>query len=229
MEASKEIVYRKSARAKRKLRFLAAALFLVPLGAIVFLGVNLRPVMAAQAEARIQSVCSTAMNMAILDVMQEDGGYADLVNVKEDGKHVYLLQANARGMNVLASTCAEAAQKEINHLGRQGISIQLGTITGIPFFSGKGPYIHISFTPVGSVQSSFHSEFVSAGINQTLYRVNLDLQASVRLLMPGVTQTVKVNAGAAICENILVGEVPQVYTNVADEEDMLNLIPTDIP
>ena len=79
------------------------------------------------------------------------------------------------------------------------------------------------------MQSEFHSEFVSSGINQTLYRVNLLLTASVRLVMPGVSEIISVRAEAAIAESIIVGDVPQVYTNVASEEDMLNLIPTDVP
>ena len=95
--------------------------------------------------------------------------------------------------------------------------------------AGKGPGISVSFSPAGSVESEFRSEFVSSGINQTLYRVNLELTASVRLVMPGVSETVSVRAEAAIAESIIVGEVPGVYTNVASEEDMLNLIPTEMP
>lgn len=79
------------------------------------------------------------------------------------------------------------------------------------------------------MQSEFNSEFVSSGINQTLYRVNLLLTASVRLVMPGVSETISVRAEAAIAESIIVGDVPEVYTNVASEEDMLNLIPTETP
>ena len=79
------------------------------------------------------------------------------------------------------------------------------------------------------MQSEFSSEFISSGINQTLYRVNLRLIASVRLVMPGVSETVSVQAEAAIAESIIVGDVPEVYTNVASEEDMLNLIPTESP
>lgn len=47
--------------------------------------------------------------------------------------------------------------------------------------------------------------------------------------MPGIYELIRVSTEAAIAENIIAGEVPQVYTNVASEEDMLNLIPTDLP
>lgn len=79
------------------------------------------------------------------------------------------------------------------------------------------------------MQSQFSSEFTSSGINQTLYRVNIKLTASIQLVMPGIYELIRVSTEAAIAENIIAGEVPQVYTNVASEEDILNLIPTDLP
>ena len=219
----------------RKKRFLRTVLLLivlliVPLSlSVALLSVNMRPAMAALAIARIRSVAARAMNDAILESMGDETNYARLIQVHESSERVYMLQANTHKMNILAADCAEAAQERIAQMGDQGISIPIGTITGISFLAGKGPSLKVTFSPAGSVQSEFNSEFVSSGINQTLYRVNLLLTASVRLVMPGVSETIFVRAEAAIAESIIVGDVPEVYTNVASEEDMLNLIPTETP
>ena len=221
--------------ASKRKRFLFRLLIplvlaVVPLtAAFSILSANMRPAMTALAIARIRSIAARAMNDAILDSMGDETNYASLIQVRENGEHVYMLQANTHKMNILAADCAEAAQGRIAQMGDQGISIPLGTITGISFFSGKGPSIRVYFTPAGSVQSEFHSEFISSGINQSLYRVNLLLTASVRLVMPGVSETINVQAEAAIAESIIVGAVPEVYTNVADRSDMINLIPTEAP
>ena len=206
----------------RKKRFLRTVLFLLVLLivllslSVALLSVNMRPAMTALAIARIRSVAARAMNDAILESMGDETNYARLIQVHESSERVYMLQANTHKMNILAADCAEAAQERIAQMGDQGISIPIGTITGISFLAGKGPSLKVTFSPAGSVQSEFNSEFVSSGINQTLYRVNLLLTASVR-------------AEAAIAESIIVGDVPEVYTNVASEEDMLNLIPTETP
>lgn len=219
----------------RKKRFLRTVLFLLVLLivllslSVALLSVNMRPAMTALAIARIRSVAARAMNDAILESMGDETNYARLIQVHESSERVYMLQANTHKMNILAADCAEAAQERIAQMGDQGISIPIGTITGISFLAGKGPSLKVTFSPAGSVQSEFNSEFVSSGINQTLYRVNLLLTASVRLVMPGVSETVFVRAEAAIAESIIVGDVPEVYTNVASEEDMLNLIPTETP
>ena len=219
----------------RKKRFLLTVLFLLVLLivllslSVALLSVNMRPAMTALAIARIRSVAARAMNDAILESMGDETNYARLIQVHESSERVYMLQANTHKMNILAADCAEAAQERIAQMGDQGISIPIGTITGISFLAGKGPSLKVTFSPAGSVQSEFNSEFVSSGINQTLYRVNLLLTASVRLVMPGVSETISVRAEAAIAESIIVGDVPEVYTNVASEEDMLNLIPTETP
>ncbi|MDO5110749.1 MAG: sporulation protein YunB [Clostridia bacterium] len=224
-----DVLVRKTSGFKRRVLAGLLALLCLSVGLFLYLNANMRPAIIAQAESKISAISAKAMNDAILSSMGDDRAYAQLVEVQDDGNHVYLLQANTRNMNILAADCAEEAQSRIASLGQQGIAVPLGTITGISFLSGRGPLLHVSFTPVGSVQSAYSSEFVSAGINQTLYRVKLRLSSSVKLILPGFTETVNVHAEAAICESVLVGAVPQVYTNVADEEDMLNLIPTDLP
>ena len=219
----------------RKKRFLRTVLFLLVLLivllslSVALLSVNMRPAMTALAIARIRSVAARAMNDAILESMGDETNYARLIQVHESSERVYMLQANTHKMNILAADCAEAAQERIAQMGDQGISIPIGTITGISFLAGKGPSLKVTFSPAGSVQSEFNSEFVSSGINQTLYRVNLLLTASVRLVMPGVSETISVRADAALAESIIERESPEFYTNVASEEDMLNLIPTETP
>lgn len=220
---------RRCGRTLRRFLITASAIVILIIALTTWLGGNMREAMAALASARIRAVSAKAMNDAILDTMESNSAYTALLHIRENGTKVYMVQADPQQMNLLAAQCAEAAQERIAALGEQGISIPIGTITGLTFLSGKGPSIHISFTPAGSVQSQFSSEFTSSGINQTLYRVNLKLTASVQLVMPGVYQSISVTAEAAIAENIIVGEVPEVYTNVASEEDMLNLIPTEVP
>ena len=197
------------------------------LGCFIFINANLRPVLKGLASARVQSVAAKAMNDAILDVVAGDYGYDSLITIRATESKVYLLQANSARLNLLAADCANAAQARIAELGEQGLSIPLGTISGIPLFAGKGPKITMKFTPAGAVNSSFDSEFRSAGINQTLHRINLKLTATVRVILPGESHTLQVDAEAPVAESIIVGDVPGAYTNVANEEDLLNLIPGD--
>ncbi len=212
---------------RRKLLLCLLTVLLAAGGALWYVNARLRPVLEGLASARVESAAARAMNEAILEVL---GGTAagELLSARESKEgHISLLTADTGQLNLLAADCAAAAQRRIMDLGEQGVSIPLGTLSGIPLLAGLGPRLSFRFTPVGMVQSSFHSEFRSAGINQTLHRITLQLTGTVRVVLPGRSYSVTVSAQAPVAENVIVGDVPEAYTNVANEKDLLNLIPSN--
>ena len=210
---------------KRKVMLCLLAVMMAAGGALWYVNASLRPVLEGLATARVESAAARAMNEAILEVL---GGAAtgELLSARVSNEgHISLLTADAGKLNLLAADCAASAQKRITDLGEQGVSVALGTLSGVPLLAGLGPKLSFRFTPVGMVQASFHSEFRSAGINQTLHRITLQLTATVRIVLPGRSCSVTVMTQAPVTENVIVGDVPEAYTNVANEEDLLNLIP----
>ena len=212
---------------KRKRRALIClmAVVLAAGAALWYVNESLRPVLEGLVSARVESAAARAMNEAILEVLSGDAAEALLSARESNQGHISLLTADAGKLNLLAADGAAAAQRRIMDLGEQGVSVTLGTLSGVPLLSGLGPRLTFRFTPVGMVQSSFHSEFRSAGINQTLHRITLQLTGTIRVVLPGRAYTVTVTAQAPVSENVIVGDVPEAYTNVANEEDLLNLIP----
>ena len=83
----------------------------------------------------------------------------------------------------------------------------------------------MKIVPVGAVSTEFMSEFSSAGINQTRHRIFLKLDTTVQMVIPTGTQTARVSAQVPVAESIIVGAVPDSFVDVANEEDMLNLLP----
>ncbi len=98
-----------------------------------------------------------------------------------------MLNANAVLMNQIASEASEAAQRRINSLEEEGIELPLGAALGASAFAGAGPKIHFRILPVGTVLTSFVTEFESAGINQTRHKIILEATATVRIVVPGGT------------------------------------------
>ena len=213
-------------RKRRRKVLLCLCLVLLTAGAALwYVNASLQPMLEGLASARVESAAARAMNEAVLEVLGSDAA-GELLSARESKEgHVSLLTADAGRLNLLAADCAAAAQTKIMNLGEQGVSVALGTLSGLPLLSGLGPRLSFRFTPVGTVQSSFHSEFRSAGINQTLHRITLELTGTVRIVLPGRACSIIVTAQAPVAENVIVGDVPEAYTNVANEDDLLNLIP----
>ena len=69
----------------------------------------------------------------------------------------------------------------------------------------------------------FVSIFQSAGINQTLHKIYIDVYADVSIVTPIDQPTIQVKAEVLVCENLIVGKIPQNYLNLYDSSSLLNL------
>lgn len=219
----------KSSPVRRKLLTVLAILAAFALFFTWLINSSLMPAVLALSETRVRNIAMEALLDSVLISMGSDAVYAELLEKYDNGERIYMLSADTLAMNRLAAECTNTAQNKLSELGEQGVNIALGTITGIPILSGWGPSINIRFTPVGSVSSRFESSLINSGINQTLYRVKIILTANVYIILPNTSHSVEITAETAIAESVVVGEVPQVYTNVANTDDMMNFVPTDLP
>ena len=204
--------------------------FLVPLAALTGLFIlftrNLSPILISMAEARARQLAVEAMNRAIAEVMDSSVTYTDLMRVSHDSSgRVSMLEANATLMNEIASAAALTAQSKLDTLADEGVGLPLFAALGIDLFSGAGPIIRVSITPVGAVSTRFVTSFESAGINQTRHEISLEASVVMRIVIPAGADSVSVSTYVPIAESIIVGSVPDSYVSVPDGETALNLIP----
>jgi sporulation protein YunB len=204
-------------------------LFLIAvLGVAAFLIIDnqFQPSIEIMSEAKIRVMAIKAMNSAILEIINGDTKYTDLVNVvyNKDGT-ISMIQQNTVKMNELGNRAALLAQDKLAAVGTQGMNIPLGTLVGGELLAGKGPVVHIKMTPVGSVTSEFKTEFESVGINQSRNKIYIVLNAQVRIITPTSSHNVEVQSQMPVSETIVVGNVPNTYINVDETRKMLNLVP----
>ena len=67
---------------------------------------------------------------------------------------------------------------------------------------------------MGNVQSEISSEFESCGINQSIHRIVLRLDVTIGAFIPGYSIGCDVDYDYILSETVIVGNVPQAYTNV---------------
>lgn len=157
------------------------------------------------------------------------GGSEELLTVKKTGEETFIINADTAALGAASARVLKSAQALIAEAGKAGAEVKLGSATGIPAFTGRGPAVRIKFKPMGSVEGRLVSRLRSSGINQSLFSIELSVTARALAVIGGKTEQIEIKTTVPLCETVVVGNVPQVYTNVANEEDMLNLIPTDIP
>ena len=213
-------------RRKTVLACAAASLVLI-VASILFVEGNLTRIVLSLAQAQARVLAVQTLNEAAAELLSSgEVTYDSLMHVRADENgQVRLIQANTPEMNRLAARVSLLAQARLQEKRDQAVKVPLGSAVGLTLFAGAGPKIQVRILPVGSVHAEFHTDFQTAGINQTRHRVSLVLTARVQLVIPTGAKTVEVSTQVAMAESIIVGEVPDTFTDVGDDIDMLDLVP----
>lgn len=196
-------------------------------GGVLMVERNLTRVVLSLAQAQARAMAVRILNESAAELLSTGAvTYDALMNVVSDTSgQVRLIQANTPEMNRLAAQVSLLAQSKLQDARDQVVRIPLGSALGLTLFAGAGPRIEVRVLPVGSVHADFLTTFQSAGINQTRHQVSLVLTAQVQLVIPTGAKTVSVNTQVAMAESIIVGEVPETFTDVGNDLDMLDLAP----
>lgn len=196
-------------------------------GGVLMVERNLTRVVLSLAQAQARAMAVRILNESAAELLSTGAvTYDALMNVVSDtSRQVRLIQANTPEMNRLAAQVSLLAQSKLQDARDQVVRIPLGSALGLTLFAGAGPRIEVRVLPVGSVHAEFLTTFQSAGINQTRHQVSLVLTAQVQLVIPTGAKTVSVNTQVAMAESIIVGEVPETFTDVGNDLDMLDLAP----
>lgn len=211
---------------RQKIGMIIACFLLLIIGIILYLNYVVNPIILQTSEAQIRSLATKAVGSAIYEIVNQNDIYDNLVKITYDNEgKIRLIQANSIAINFLNRSLTKLAQKNLEQIGVQGIDIPIGSFSGLPIFVGRGPTVNIKLLPVGAISSNFSSEFTTAGINQTNHKIYVNISSNVSIILPTSNQLVTTSTQVLICENIIIGEIPETYLYSDSLDEMLNLIP----
>ena len=190
----------------------------------VYFRSNIVPTVMDSSVAQMRAITTNAVNIAATSVLNDGLTYDQLFEIEKDkdGK-IAMIKANSPQINKIAREIANLAQANLDSLGTQEIQIAAGTFRGLALLMGFGPDVTIKITPIGTATCDFVSYFQSAGINQTLHKIYIDVYADVSIVTPIDQPTIQVKAEVLVCENMIVGEIPDTYLNMKSISDMFSL------
>lgn len=187
---------------------------LVVAGSVITLLENkLRPVVVEIASAQAQNTMTAVIETAVTaDLAARQVSYADFVTIQRDeGGAIIALTADMARMNLLRAELADAVLEALEGVDVSEIRVPLGSLFDLEPLWAKGPALIARSMTVGTVRAEFESQFTSAGVNQTLHRVWLEVTVPMRLLLPGGTAEAEVNTRLCVAETVIVGKVPDTY------------------
>lgn len=177
---------------------------------LVFLRVRYRNVIFNLAETQVKNNTSDLINDAI-DKQIECGNikYDHIVYFEKDlnGK-ITALKTNMSEVNRLKTDVLNIINDEILAFDTSDIGIPIGSIILSELFSGKGFVLPVKILSIRNSEASLHSNFIEAGINQTLHQLNMFIHIDVTVLVLGKTKSFTITSQVIVAETVIVGQVP---------------------
>lgn len=206
---------------KRKpiLRYISLLCVLLILIALVLkVDDRLRFITNSYAENKGKILANTVINKTVSRYLDEhEIKYSDIIKISSTGEgRVTSVEFNTVILTKLKSGIVAEVQKDINSSKAVMLEIPIGTVTGNQYLNNRGPKIDIEMQISSVVYSRISSRFMSAGINQTLHQITLDISADVHFIMPWYRSKGNYESEFMLAETIIVGDVPEAYTNVIE-------------
>lgn len=189
------------------------------LAAILLLGMRLRPMAAIIARTQAENTIGRVVEEAVLaDLSKREIGYGDFVTIQRDSSGaITALTTDMAEMNYLRGLLIECVLGEVEGVDVSSVQVPLGSLLDIDFLWAKGPSLRLHSMSVGTVSAEFESEFTSAGVNQTLHRIWLEIHVPLTLMLPGGRVDTDVDTRLCVAETVIVGKVPDAYLNLAGQ------------
>ncbi len=128
------------------------------------------------------------------------------------------LETNAISINQFAAHLSDSILKQIKRNENVKIKAPLGALSGNGLLSSLGFSVPYRIVPSGKITVAPKSSFESAGINQTVHRLNMEVSVKVKILFPILGKEEEIKRNILISETVIIGDVPGIlFSNNGNE------------
>lgn len=178
------------------------------------------PVIIRYAVSVAETIMLNSANEAIVNILEKNNvAYNDIAILtnNEDG-YVTSLEINTYEVNRLKSSISNETTRLVDSREFYDVSIPIGTFFGNVYTAGLGPSINFKMQLTSTAFVNFSHEFKSAGINQVLHIINVDISINGSLILMGYHKGISVSTSAIAAQTVIVGKIPDAFTNVIESE-----------
>jgi sporulation protein YunB len=191
---------------------------------LIFTEVTIKPVIASIGEIKASSMMVQTVNGVVREKYQENSSFETLLDFKTDSNgKVTLVQANSATMNKLSYELAYEIQRKLQNIQEERVQIPIGSIMGNQILSQTGPWVRLKILPLGTTKIAFKTELTDAGINQTKYKIHLEVINTAKVIVPFSDNQIQVETTMLVAEAVILGDIPDSFI-VVPKEDILDAV-----
>lgn len=207
---------------KRKRRFFVFLLLIFIFIISIFLigDFQLRKILNDYSTSAAETLLISTANEAISELLSENRiTYGDIVTLSRDsdGK-VTSLEIGVEELNMIRSQIAVKIDAKLNERSDYLLKIPIGTIIGNEFTIGRGPEMKFNMRLTSTVVADFESNFTSAGINQVLHQILIQLDMDGKVIIPWYNSNFSTEMSCIAAQTVIVGATPEQFTSVNESD-----------
>lgn len=204
-------------KAKRRIFIILAVIFCLS-ALFIYTVSTLSPIIKARAVEYSRSHATRVINTAVHEVIEE-GEYPELVEIKRDSEgNVLSISADTAAINKLKSSVSLKILELLSMDGNRDLKVPIGNLTGVYLLSGRGFSVYVRLIPTDSVLTTVESSFSDEGINQSWHRITMKVTLKLGVIVLGEHISVDVCDSIVIADSVIVGKVPDAYTEIERAE-----------
>lgn len=198
---------------RNRLRLIMAVTVIIISGLTLLFRIRLAPMAEQLIETQVDNQASDAINAAIADQIAEgEFDYERMVAIEKDASgNVTAIRTNIGELNRLKTSVLKRMDEELEQLSMEQLGVPIGSVLLPELFSGRGPLVPVRVLAVRTSDASFRNSFQSAGINQTLHSIYIDIHVCITILTWTGTSEINVDSAVVAAETVIVGTVPTTY------------------
>lgn len=170
-------------------------------------------VIISLAQTRVTNATSDLINDAVArQIASGQIAYENVVFFEKDiNGRITALKTNVAQVNMLKTETLQYVNETLLDTDEFAIGVPIGSMVFPEFLSGKGPQIPVQIVSIRNSDATFQSNFLEAGINQTLHQLKMTVMVDVTVLILGQTVDFTVTSDVVAAETVIVGEVPNTF------------------
>lgn len=198
---------------RNRLRLIVAVTVIIISGLTLLFRIRLAPMAEQLIETQVDNQASDAINAAIADQIAEgEFDYDRMVTIEKDANgNVAAIRTNIGELNRLKTSVLQRMDEELEQLSMEQLGVPIGSVLLPELLSGRGPLVPVRVLAVRTSDASFRNSFQSAGINQTLHSIYIDIHVCITILTWTGTSEINVDSAVVAAETVIVGTVPTTY------------------
>lgn len=218
--------------------FIIIFLFLAIYFSLKYINLKVNPILLDYAELESRKIASIVINNAVNKNVTENVEIEDLFLITKDANdEIKTIDFNPITVNKLLTKTTNSVQMNLKYIEqgkielldlatnalinynkdklKQGIiyEIPTGVIFGNSFLANIGPTVPVKFSLVGDIISYVNTKITNYGINNALIEVNIVLELSEQVILPFVTNKIKIETTIPVALKLIQGSVPEYYMN----------------